>query len=97
MMPQRKVRLDCWHWVICAVVVAVVTDTKESGRAAANLDWQAFEVNLQSARTRVSALHETRLGSEQCPERLLRCSVVIAKSGTIRRPRTAKRHRTVWN
>src|SRR5260370_11120613 len=36
-------------------------------------------------------------GSEQCPERLLRCSVVIAKSGTIRRPRTARRHRTVWN
>src|SRR6202522_172925 len=37
------------------------------------------------------------LGSEQCPERLLRCSVVIAKSGTIRRPRTAKRRRIAWS
>ena len=66
----------------CAVGVIVV----ESCGASLRLDG------------RVARPHtKTKVRSEQCPERLLRCSVAIAKSGTIRRPRTAKRRRTVWN
>src|ERR1019366_4632702 len=52
---------------------------------------------LDGAKPRPHTSKISETGSEQCPERSLRCSVVIAKSGTIRRPRTAKRHRTVWN
>ena len=55
--------------------------------------WQPNEKEVLEARSQEL---KARSGLK-CPERLLRCSVVIAKSGTIRRPRTAKRHRTVWN